>query len=146
MWKISKEYYFCAAHRLEGHPKCGRLHGHNYVAIVTIYSTALDGLGMVFDYNLLDAAVKPVVDELDHKYIVSISNITGGCPYYAVAKERGDAVAPGIFTSTAENIAEYLAHEIQSFMKKRNVWRANLWSMTVTVKETPKSDATYVED
>ncbi|HLE81832.1 MAG TPA: 6-carboxytetrahydropterin synthase, partial [Dehalococcoidia bacterium] len=33
---ITKTYWFSAAHMLVGHPKCGRMHGHNYRVDVTV--------------------------------------------------------------------------------------------------------------
>ena len=47
MFKISKEFYFSAAHALFGLPDdhpCTRLHGHNYVVTVHLYKLFNDAL------------------------------------------------------------------------------------------------------
>ena len=115
MYKISKEFSFDAAHKLEGLPEehpCTKLHGHTYVVIVELEANFLSELGFVVDYRNL-APIKEFIDKyLDHQYL-------------------NDALS---FNPTAENIAKFL---FNSFRK------AFPQLVSVSVKETPKTMATY---
>ena len=136
MYQISKEYHFCAAHRLEGHVKCGRLHGHNYKVIVTIVSSSLDA-SMVVDYHDLDKVVKPMVDGMDHMYLVSRENEVANCPYASIAIENEHAYPLPANRSTAECIAKHLYEMLlHTFIPTR-------YKVKVEVQETPKVSAIY---
>lgn len=124
MITISKEFSFSAAHRVQGHPKCGRLHGHNYQIVVHLahpqgyYNqlAELDDMGFVLDYGILKKVVKPVIDVLDHRYMVSLANLSEEDPYMAAAENAGlqdDIVALPIQQTSAECLAEWLKHAIQ---------------------------------
>ena len=139
-WTISRKYNFSAAHRLEGHPKCGRLHGHNYEVEVLVSVMKLPVEGWIMDYAQLDALVKPVIEELDHRYIVSDENAAMLCPYVPIAYERGDAARVPIERSTAELLSEWLRGEVYSALKLMDLTDA---SVTVQVRESEKSGATY---
>lgn len=54
----------CAAHQLKGHPKCGKLHGHNYTFEVEIEADILDEkYGFVVDFGDISKLIK---DRYDH--------------------------------------------------------------------------------
>jgi 6-pyruvoyltetrahydropterin/6-carboxytetrahydropterin synthase len=77
VFKIAAEYGFEAAHQLHGLPdghKCKRLHGHNYKVVVSV-SGELDVRGFVMDYAELDAAVQPLIDQLDHRFLNDIEGL-----------------------------------------------------------------------
>lgn len=139
-WSVRREYWFCAAHRLEGHEKCGRLHGHNYRVEVVLNRDQLKE-GMVLDFALLDRACKPIVDELDHKYLISETNRMSNDPYAPVAREQQHAVDLTIYYTTAEEIAAYLQAEIRNWFHE--VEGMTNFEVTVVVWETYKSAATY---
>ena len=66
---VSKQFSFEDAHSLphlpEGH-KCRNIHGHSYV--VEVFCTGpLDARGFVVDYAEISAAMKPIVEKLDHR-------------------------------------------------------------------------------
>jgi len=68
-YTVSKTFGFEAAHSLpflpEGH-KCRNVHGHSYV--VEVFCTGpLDWRGFVVDYAELSAAMKPIIERLDHR-------------------------------------------------------------------------------
>jgi 6-pyruvoyltetrahydropterin/6-carboxytetrahydropterin synthase len=134
---ISRKYSFSAAHRIEGHPKCGRLHGHNYEVTVILKDTRLPESGMLMDYGYLDKLVKPIIDALDHRYIVSESNEVSADPYAAVAIMRDDAFILPAKASTAEHIAEYLHDAIARVIDLPATFIA------VEVSESPKSMARF---
>ena len=121
MYVISKEFAWSASHVLtglpDGHP-CGRLHGHNYVARVTLARETLDEAGFVVDYGAL-APVKEYIDStLDHRHLNDV--LVGVNP-------------------TAENLAHALTNVARSAVNadERGV------SVSVAVSETPKTWASY---
>jgi len=72
MFTISKEFHFSASHVLkglpDGHP-CGRLHGHNYVLILTLTSPELNNQGFVQDYGELKRVKEWVDTFFDHQHL-----------------------------------------------------------------------------
>ena len=72
MYQISKIFRFEAAHHLPNHDgKCQRVHGHSWVATVTVACPRLvrqgSKQGMVMDFGDLKAVVQPIIDQyLDH--------------------------------------------------------------------------------
>jgi len=132
---ISREYTFSAAHRLEGHPKCGRLHGHNYTVIVEIEGLT-DVNGMVLDYGDLDKIVKPaIIDPLDHRYLVSADNIKRNDPYATIAVLNDHAYILGTAHSTAEEMSMRMAEAVLSHLSN------SCDCVAVTVRESAKSSA-----
>lgn len=68
--KIAKEFRWEMGHRLPFHQgKCVNLHGHSYKMLVEVEGD-LDENGMVIDYYDLKAIINPIVEELDHAYLV----------------------------------------------------------------------------
>lgn len=143
--QITREYWFSAAHRLEGHPKCGRLHGHNYKVIVGIESTSSLKQGWVLDYGVVDSIVKPILEPFDHRYIVSNENIIRDCPYRFAAEQRNEAIHLPLLRSTAEMLA---FHFFQLLEKPIEAAAAGFDGHLafVEVDETPKSEAVYYGD
>jgi 6-pyruvoyltetrahydropterin/6-carboxytetrahydropterin synthase len=76
--EIFKEFGFEAAHRLpnvpEGH-KCARLHGHSFRVEVHVSGDLDPRLGWVMDFADVKAAVKPVINQLDHYYLNEIEGL-----------------------------------------------------------------------
>jgi 6-pyruvoyltetrahydropterin/6-carboxytetrahydropterin synthase len=133
VYTVTKEFSFCAAHRLEGHPKCGRLHGHNYRCEVMVSSSRLDK-GIV---------KKMVEDRLDHRYLISRSNVAHGDPYAKIAIAQEHSAALDIDHTTAEELAYWIADVV-----RRNlaivVGHSNFRLDAVNLWETPTSCASYV--
>ena len=75
---IFKEFSFESAHRLpnvpEGH-KCARLHGHSFHVRVCVGGAVGERSGWVMDFADIKAAVKPVHDRLDHRYLNEIPGL-----------------------------------------------------------------------
>jgi queuosine biosynthesis protein QueD len=138
MYKISREYTFAAAHRIEGHPKCGRLHGHNYKVVVELLLTVLPANGMVMDYGDMDKIIKPIVDEMDHRYLVSRENRNANDPYALIAGQNGDIFDLPTNASTAESLAAYLYSLIANVLRTSDVGVES-----VQVDESFKSSATF---
>ena len=133
---ITKQFAFEAAHRLLGHPKCGRLHGHSYRVEVELKCNTLHNAGpmsgMVRDYADL-APIKQFIDEkLDHRYLVSQELDTTVDKYAKIALEEGHGVFLGIPRSTAECMARYLYQEFKDMYPELTAVRvsetANTWA------------------
>lgn len=145
MYAITRKYSFSAAHRIEGHPKCGRLHGHNYEVTVEVRSKSLPSDGMLIDYGELDKIVKPLIDQMDHRYIVSASNHRNRDPYETIALDRGEVFPLNMPSSTAENLAEFLHHEILYALRDAN-YSVTREQLVIYVSETAKSTAVFIYD
>lgn len=137
---ISREFTFCAAHRLIGHPKCGRLHGHNYRVIVGLERAGGDPLldGMVLDFSEMDKIIAPLIDSMDHRYLISAECEEVDDVYSKASLEEGHGVKIPVARSTAECMAIWLGTEIH------NLVMPELMCMTVEVWETAKNSACWV--
>jgi 6-pyruvoyltetrahydropterin/6-carboxytetrahydropterin synthase len=75
--RIGRTYRFESAHRLPLLPdthKCRRMHGHGYRVDIVV-AGRLDGRGFVADFAELDAAVLPVIAEVDHRVLNDIEGL-----------------------------------------------------------------------
>jgi len=94
MYELTVEGTFSSAHNLrEYEGECENLHGHNWRVVVVLGAEGLNRLGMVMDFRDLKAALKRVMEPLDHSYL----NETP--PF--------DALNP-----TTENICRHIAGEL----------------------------------
>ena len=135
MHQITKTYHFSAAHMLVGHPKCGRMHGHNYKVDVTVKGE-LDEHGWVMDFGDLNKIVDPFIDLLDHRFIETeaaefIGNNNDWVP------DPDDLAVLNIQSSTAERLAQWFGREIHEKLPK------DISLVSVTVWETEKARATW---
>ena len=76
--EIFKEFGFEAAHRLPNVPpehKCARLHGHSFRCEVHLSGPLDPKLGWVLDFADLKNVVKPIMDQLDHRYLNEIEGL-----------------------------------------------------------------------
>lgn len=73
MPQITRKFEFDSAHRVLHHEsKCKHLHGHRYVAEVTVTSPSLDPLGRVVDFSVLKAKIGGWLDEnWDHNILLN---------------------------------------------------------------------------
>ena len=75
--RIGRTYRFESAHHLpllpEGH-RCRNLHGHNY-RLEVVVSGKLDPRGFVMDFAEMDAAIMPIVKEVDHRLLNEIEGL-----------------------------------------------------------------------
>ena len=91
--KLFKEFTFEAAHKLPMVPKdhkCFNLHGHSFKVKITIEGE-VNEMGWVMDFSIVKKICKPIIDELDHKYLNEIE---------------------GLHNQTSENIAIWLWNKI----------------------------------
>ncbi len=149
MLSISKEFHFSSAHMIVGHPKCGRLHGHNYKLEVvvmhpkhkTLEDSELDEMGFIIDFGVLKKIVKEIVDEVDHRYIVSFANRKDNCPYYNAARKYrpDDIVSLPVLQTSAEYLVEWFKDNIQVNLAEHGYGSTAV--AEVTLWETPSSYA-----
>lgn len=104
-YTVSKRFSFEAAHSLPHLPvghKCRNLHGHSYV--VEIFCTGpLDARGFVVDYADISAAMKPIIDSLDHQNlneIITATPTTAEClgMWIMVQLDLSNALPPRVIT------------------------------------------------
>lgn len=125
--KIAKEFRWEMGHRLPEHfGLCKNIHGHSYKMIVE-FEGELDKNQMVIDYYDVEKIVNPVIEKLDHSFMV---NIEDKIVIEFLERMNSKKVVVG-FNSTAENICNYLLSEI-----KRCSLPSNISSVKVRVYET----------
>mgnify|MGYP005651302711 FL=1 len=75
--KLFKEFSFEAAHKLplvDKNHKCFNLHGHSFKVKITIEGP-VNELGWVMDFSDIKNFCKPIIEELDHKYLSEIDGL-----------------------------------------------------------------------
>lgn len=131
---ISKQFRWEMGHRLPLHDGlCKNVHGHSYEAHV-ILSGEPDASGMVMDYFDLKTIVQPLIDELDHCFLLDDSDTV----MHAFFAQHPMKIVRVPFPSTAENIARMLAERVA----KNIPASAAIDEVKVRVYETEK---TYAE-
>jgi 6-pyruvoyltetrahydropterin/6-carboxytetrahydropterin synthase len=132
--KIAKEFNWEMGHRLKFHDgKCKNLHGHSYKCMLELCGDP-DANGMVLDYYDMKTIIQPVIDELDHAFMVRNTD-TEVIEFLDKINSRKVVVD---FESTAENICLYLLRQIKSSDLPKNIK-----SVKVKVLET---ENTYAEE
>ena len=125
--KIAKEFRWEMGHRLPEHfGLCKNIHGHSYKMLVE-FEGELDKNEMVIDYYDVEKIVNPLIEKLDHAFMVNKNDIM-------VLEFLGKINSKKVvidFNATAENICLYLLNEI-----KKVPLPANLSSVKVRVYET----------
>ena len=130
--KIAKEFTWEMGHRLSFHNgKCKNLHGHSYKCLVELTGDP-DENGMVMDYYDLKKVVEPIIDELDHSFMVYKKDIE----MIEVLEKLNSRKVVVDFETTAENICIYLLNKIKSTKLPQNIH-----SIKVRVLETENSYA-----
>ncbi|HSD63501.1 MAG TPA: 6-carboxytetrahydropterin synthase [Ignavibacteriaceae bacterium] len=115
--KIAKEFHWEMGHRLPEHfGKCKNIHGHSYRMIVELEGN-LDDNGMIMDYFDLKKIVIPVIEELDHAFMV-FEKDKEIIEFLESVKSKKVIVN---FQSTVENICRYILFQIQKQKLPSNV-------------------------
>ncbi len=114
--EIFKVYKFDAAHRLpnagEKH-KCSELHGHSFRVEIHIVGLVDPHSGWVMDFADIDKAFRPLLDQLDHKYLNDIE---------------------GLANPTSENIAKWIWSRLHLKLPQLS---------KIVVQESPESGCIY---
>ena len=143
MYKIRTEFNFSAAHTLPGHPKCGKLHGHNYRVVIKISTPDISEKGWIADFGVIKAIGEMIIDPLDHLFIYSRANhvefVTGDNDDWLGAF---GLVKLDIPHSTAECLAEWFWKAFAGDICVAYP-RLEFFTLEVEVWETTKSMASY---
>jgi len=130
--KIAKEFSWEMGHRLPFHKgKCKNLHGHSYKCMVE-FTGDPDSNGMVIDYFDVKKIIGPIIDELDHSFMVCKDDKE----VIEVLEKLNSQKVVVDFETTAENICLYLLSKIKSAKLPQNIY-----SIKVRVLETENSYA-----
>ncbi len=126
--KIAKEFNWEMGHRLPEHfGKCKNIHGHSYKMLVEIDGDVLES-GMVMDYYHLKDAIEPLVEKMDHAFLVHKED---KMVLEFLEKMNSKKVVVD-FQSTVENITRFFLDEI-----KKAKLPSNIRKVKVRVCETP---------
>lgn len=141
---ISKEIEFDAGHRVPNHKsKCRNPHGHRYRVRVyaaghIVEEPGASDEGMLVDFSDLKKIMQTKIhDVLDHGFIIYKDDEQMVEALYG--RDWNVIIFP--YIPTAENIARWCWDQIQEPIETS--FRDNLWLMSITVYETPTSEATY---
>lgn len=138
---VTRRLEFDAGHRLQLHEsKCRNLHGHRYIAEVTVEGPELDAVGRVVDFGVIKSAVGGWIDtHWDHGLLLE----EGDWCRRALVEEASRLGAAHVklwvcrSPPTAENMVKWLAEEAQ------NVLGHVLRVTHVRLYETPNCWADY---
>lgn len=61
-------------HLDKNHP-CSRMHGHSFKIILTLVGDIDPRLGWVTDYNDITLAMKPLLDQIDHRILNEVQGL-----------------------------------------------------------------------
>ena len=126
--KIAKEFNWEMGHRLPEHfGKCKNIHGHSYKMLVEIDGDVMEN-GMVMDYYHLKDVVEPLVEKMDHAFLVYYEDKT----VIEFLEKMNSKKVVVEFQSTVENITKFFLDEI-----KKVKMPSNIHKVKVRVCETP---------
>ncbi|HKI79689.1 MAG TPA: 6-carboxytetrahydropterin synthase [Ignavibacteriaceae bacterium] len=126
--KIAKEFNWEMGHRLPAHfGKCKNIHGHSYKMMVELEGV-IDQNGMVMDYYDLKKIINPIIEKLDHAFMVNEKDKQ----VVDFLEELNSKKVKVNFESTVENITKYFLNEIRNQILPSNIHR-----LKVRVCETP---------
>jgi len=123
MYEISIEQHFDAAHFLRGYQgKCEALHGHRFRVVVKIKSSAVNDIGIAYDFVELKQHLRDILTKFDHTCLNEVP------PF--------DKINP-----SSENIASAIYNELQPKLAGAPVSLS-----CVEVWESPQTGVSYTPD
>ena len=72
--RVGRHFYIDSSHVLEGHPKCGVLHGHTYRVDVVLEGVE-DDRGMVMDFADIRRTVEAFLEHVDHVHLNDVLEV-----------------------------------------------------------------------
>jgi 6-pyruvoyltetrahydropterin/6-carboxytetrahydropterin synthase len=125
MFEVTVEAGFSSGHYLRNYKgKCEHPHGHNYKVRVTLAGAALDEAGLLLDFKLLKAVLRPVIERIDHRMLNDLEPFT-------------------VLNPSAENLAKYFYEQTSEQLAAMTLGRVRVKDCTIW--ETDKTTATYYE-
>ena len=116
MYLVRVEADFAAAHYLTHyHGKCERLHGHNYKVLAYARGESLGPGGMLLDFGELKAALRSVLEGLDHSLLNDQA---------AFADDpSAERIAEFVFKALALRLPEAPLHAVEVFETQTSMAR-----------------------
>ena len=146
-----KNLTWSSGHFVPDNVKCKNLHGHDYSLDVLLSNLEIKDNGMAIDFTVIKTIIKPVIEKLDHKFIVPEADLkenknNGFYDIYVNDQFKATMRKNEIFifkypVGSAEYLAKYLYDEICTELDKMD----NNFSMEITVHEGPGNIAVYTE-
>ncbi len=135
---ITRRLEFDAGHRVLGHEgMCACIHGHRYVAEITVTAPALDQIDRVIDFGVIKKRVGEWINwRWDHNLLLNDQDPLWQLPNLV---ELNNGKVPFIFKGenpTAEVIAKHLFGICESLLPELDV-------VSVRIYETPNCWADY---
>ena len=140
-----------SGHYVPDNEKCKKFHGHDYSIDILIDSGVIEDSGMLIDFTIVKKAIKPVIDNMDHKFMVPEkdirdSSINGMLDIVVRGRYRGTMPENDVFifpypADTAEYIAKYCYIEIHK--KIQDILKD--FRMKIVIHEGPGNLASYTE-
>ncbi|MBY9005130.1 MAG: 6-carboxytetrahydropterin synthase [Candidatus Lokiarchaeota archaeon] len=138
---------FSACHFLKEHPKCSRLHGHNYYVSVEM-SADLDENFFVVDFMELKEKLKQIIEPLDHYILVptkskeiKVTEMGDSIEVIMSSKKyvfpKTDVCLLPLPATTSEILAKFIYDKLKNIYKSKRI--------TVKVGESKGSVASYEE-
>jgi 6-pyruvoyltetrahydropterin/6-carboxytetrahydropterin synthase len=120
MYEVTIKKSFSAAHLLkEIGGKCEELHGHNFLAEVSVAAESLNSEGLLIDFRVVKRWTDEVLEQLDHKYLNELD-------YFKNRNPSSEAIALFLYERISEKALQ-----------------ANVALSRVTVWESENSRVTY---
>ncbi|MCS7278141.1 MAG: 6-carboxytetrahydropterin synthase [Aquificaceae bacterium] len=159
-WQITKTFRFEAGHRVwKQNLTCGRgaeltagkevpknkcvnLHGHSYLLEVTLGSDVLSDQDMVMDFYHVKNALKDLIEEIDHSFIIDLND-----PMFRELKEVAEKygamkIFPVDFCPTAEALAKFFYDYLEQKLSEVGLL-GDVKVVKVVLWETATSKAEY---
>jgi 6-pyruvoyltetrahydropterin/6-carboxytetrahydropterin synthase len=123
MFEVTIIKSFSAAHKLNNiGGKCEELHGHNFKVEVTVAARDLNPSGILIDFRDIKKWLNTILDDLDHQNLNDLPEFSETNP-------------------SSENIAQYIARELEMLAKSAQVKVAR-----VKIWESENASVTYTKD
>ncbi len=143
-----KNLTWSSGHFVPSNVKCRNLHGHDYSLDIILNNLELKDNGMTIDFTIIKAIIKPLIEKMDHKFIVPGINLkkknNDFYDIYVNNEFKATMKKDEIFVfkypvGSAEYIAKYFYDEILDGLKKID----NDFNMEIVVHEGPGNIAIY---
>lgn len=123
---ITRRLEFDAGHRLMNHEsKCSNVHGHRYVAEITVTAPSLDECGRVIDFGVIKADVGGWIDDAwDHGFLFEVGDPVGealGISGGTDGQGRALKTFPMPCAPSAENMADWLFRAASRLLAKHDI-------------------------
>jgi 6-pyruvoyltetrahydropterin/6-carboxytetrahydropterin synthase len=120
--RIAKEFHWEMGHRLPEHfGLCKNIHGHSYKMILTVEGE-MNEQQMVIDYYDLEKIISPIIQELDHAFMVN-KNDKLVLEFLNQINSKKVVVD---FDATVENICLFILNKIKNASLPKNIKAINV--------------------